>query len=79
MPIGDAVIKCRVRRAVSDYIAHHRDEAVAELDFYRAMPILRHVIKAPRASEQRRTGGCHLPLPGRHQRRPQALRMDQDR
>ena len=30
-----------------------------------------------RASEQRRTGGCHLPLPGRHQRRPQALGMDQ--
>ena len=31
------------------------------------------------APEQRRTGGCHLPLPGRHQRRPQALGMDQDR
>ena len=46
MPVGDAVIKCRVRRAVSDYINHHRDDAVAELDFYRAMPVLRHVIKA---------------------------------
>ena len=31
------------------------------------------------APEQRRTGGCHLPLLGRHQRRSQALGMDQDR
>ena len=46
MPVGDAVIKRRIRRAVSDYIAYHRGDAVAELDFYRAMPILRHVIKA---------------------------------
>ena len=39
----------------------------------------RKAVAPGRASEQRRTGGCHLPLPGRHQRRPQALRMDQDR
>ena len=32
-----------------------------------------------RAPEQRRAGSCHLPLPGRHQRRPQALGLDQDR
>ena len=58
MPVGDAVIKCRVRRAVSDYIAHHRDDAVAELDFYRAMPILRHVIKAA-ALARTADGGKH--------------------
>lgn len=46
MPVSDAVIKCRVRRAVSDYIAHHRDYAVAELDFFRAMPTLPRTIKA---------------------------------
>ena len=46
MPLGNAVIKRRVRRAVSDYIAHHRDDAAAELNFYRAMPIFRRVIKA---------------------------------
>ena len=46
MPVGDAVIKCRARRAVSDYIVYHRDDAVAELGFYRAMPNLRQVIKA---------------------------------
>ena len=28
----------RVRRAISDYIAHLRDDAVAGLDFFRAMP-----------------------------------------
>ena len=39
----------------------------------------RKAVAPGRASEQHRTGGCHLPLPGRHQRRPQALRMDQDR
>ena len=39
----------------------------------------RKAVAPGRASEQRRTGGCHLPLPGHHQRRPQALRMDQDR
>ena len=39
----------------------------------------RKAVAPGRSSEQRRTGGCHLPLPGRHQRRPQALRMDQDR
>ena len=31
------------------------------------------------APEQRRTGSCHLPLLGHHQRRPQALCLDQDR
>ena len=31
------------------------------------------------APEQRRTGSCHLPLPGRHQPRPQALCLGQDR
>ncbi len=46
MPVGDSVINRRVRRAVSDYIAHHRDDAVAELDFHRAMPTLRRAIKA---------------------------------
>ena len=58
MPVGDAVIKCRVRRAVSDYIAHHRDDAVAELDFCRAMPTLRHVIKAA-ALARTADGGKH--------------------
>ncbi len=58
MPVGDAVIKCRVRRAVSDYIAHHRDDAVAELDFYRAMPTLRSVIKAA-ALARTGDGGKH--------------------
>ena len=46
MSVSDAVIKCRVRRAVSDYIAHHRDDAADELEFYRMMPRLRHVIEA---------------------------------
>ena len=32
-----------------------------------------------RVSEQSRTGDCHLPLPGRHQRRPQTFCLDQDR
>ena len=39
----------------------------------------RKAVAPGRASEQRRTGGCHLPLPGRYQRRTQALGMDQDR
>ena len=63
MPVGEAVIKCRVKRAVSDYIAHHRDDAVAELDFYRTMPLLRHVIKAA-ALARTADGGKHP-----HQRR----------
>ena len=58
MPVGDAVIRCRVRRAVSDYIAHHRDDAVAELDFYRAMPTLRRAIKAA-ALARTEDGGKH--------------------
>ena len=58
MPVGDAVTKRRVRRAVSDYIAHHRDDAVAELDFFRAMPILRQVIKAA-ALARTADGGKH--------------------
>ena len=36
-------------------------------------------LRRGRAPEQRRTGGCHLPLPGRHQPRPQALCLGQDR
>ena len=59
MPLGDSAIKRRARRAVSDYIAHHRDDAVAELDFYRAMPTLRHVIKA--AALARTAGGGKRP------------------
>ena len=58
MPVSDAVIKRRVQRAVSDYIAHHRDDADAELDFYRVMPIRRHVIT--RAARARTAdGGKH--------------------
>ena len=36
-------------------------------------------LRPRRASEQRRTGGCHLPLPGRHQRGSQTFCLDQDR
>ena len=44
MPVNDAVIERRVERAVSDYIAHHRNDASKELRFFRDMPTLDQVI-----------------------------------
>ena len=44
MPVNDAVMERRMQRAVSDYIAHHRNDAIEELQFYRSMPTLGQVI-----------------------------------
>ena len=52
----------RVRRAVSDYIVHHRDDAVAELDFFRAMPILRHAIEAAASRAHRKWWEAPAPM-----------------
>ena len=58
MPVSDEGIERRVQRAVSDYIAHHRHDADAELSFYRAMPNLGHAIT--RAARARTAdGGKH--------------------
>ena len=58
MSVSDAVMKRRVRRAVSDYIEHHRDDAADELDLYRMMPRLRRVIEAA-ALARTADGGKH--------------------
>ena len=43
--IDDPATERRVRRAVSDYMAHHRAAAANELAFYRTMPSLRDAIR----------------------------------
>ena len=52
-----------LQRAVSDYIAHHRNDAIEELQFYRSMPTLGQVIT--RAAHACTAGGGKHP----HQRR----------
>ncbi len=59
MPVSDAVIGQRAEQAVSDYLEYHRDDAAAELHFYRAMPTLRHAIR--RAARARTAGGGKHP------------------
>ena len=59
MSANDAVIECRVEQAVADYIAHHRNDAVKELQFYRDTPTLSQVIT--RAAHARTSGGGKHP------------------
>ena len=59
MPVSDAVIGQRAEQAVSDYLEYHRDDAAAELHFYRAMPTLRHAIRG--AARARTAGGGKHP------------------
>ena len=59
MPVNDAVIERRVEQAVSDYIAHHRKDAIKELQFYRDMPTLGHAIM--RAAHACTAGGGKHP------------------
>ena len=61
------------------YSFHAHQRLLAEPSGALVRSAHRKAVAPGSASEQRRTGGCHLPLPGRHQRRPQALGMDQDR
>ncbi|MXY22660.1 MAG: hypothetical protein F4Y49_15165 [Dehalococcoidia bacterium] len=59
MPVNDAVIERRVAQAVSDYIAHHRKDAIKELQFYRDTPTLGHAIT--RAAHACTAGGGKHP------------------
>ena len=59
MPVNDAVIERRVEQAVSDYIAHHRNDAIKELQFYRDTPTLGQVIT--RAAHACTAGGGKHP------------------
>ena len=70
MPVNDAVLERRAKQAVSDYIAHHRNKAIKELQFYRDMPTLGQVIT--RAAHACTAGGRKHS----HQRRipPESLR-----
>ena len=63
MPVDHAVMERRMKRAVSDYIAHHRGDAIKELQFYRDRPTLGQVIT--RAANACTAGGRKHP----HQRR----------
>ena len=58
-----AVMERRMKRAVSDYITHHRNDAIKELQFYRDRPTLGQVIT--RAAHACTAGGVKHP----HQRR----------
>ena len=59
MPVNDAVIERRVEQAVSDYIAHHRNDAIKELQFYRDTPTLGQVVT--RAAHACTAGGGKHP------------------
>ena len=74
-----ALIRNWFARPPLPYSFHAHQRLLAEPGGALVRSAHRKAVAPGRASEQRRTGGCHLPLPGRHQRRPQALRMDQDR
>ena len=67
------------RPAPLPYSFHAYQRLLAELGGALVRSAHRKAVAPGRASEQRRTGGCHIPLPGGHQRGPQALGMDQDR
>ena len=61
------------------YALHTHQRLVAEPGGALVRSAHRKAVAPRRASEQSRTGDCHLPLPGRHQRRPQTFCLDQDR
>lgn len=63
MPVDDAVMERRMKRAVSDYITYHRNDAIKELQFYRDRTTLGQVIT--RAAHACTAGGGKHP----HQRR----------
>ena len=61
------------------YALHTHQRLVAEPGGALVRSAHRKAVAPRRASEQSRTGDCHLPLPGHHQRRPQTFCLDQDR
>ena len=61
------------------YALHTHQRLLAEPGGALVRSAHRKAVAPRRASEQRRTGGCHLPLSGRHQRRSPTFCLDPDR
>ncbi len=61
------------------YALHTHQRLLAEPGGALVRSAHRKAVAPWRASEQRRTGGCHLPLSGRHQRRSPTFCLDPDR